>query len=169
MLCYLQIYRTYCIVSWKSEGPSEKGTLTIEWCSIEKVRWELSLYKVYGDRIAPFWFSTEHLWRVLTPFWFSADDMNYLLVLECLNLKGKFPQTTMWIGWVESNFTNPTVKVWADLDNPFIKEWTCKVVHVALSGWKLCQNMWYHKRDNSPLTLYIYRFSQFFFSSWIYQ
>ena len=25
-------------------------------------------------------------------------------------LKGKFPQTTMWIGWVESNFTNPTVK-----------------------------------------------------------
>ena len=26
-------------------------------------------------------------------------------------LKGKFPQTTMWIGWVESNFTNPTVKV----------------------------------------------------------
>ena len=34
-------------------------------------------------------------------------------------LKGKFPQTTMWIGWVESNFTNPTVKVWADLDNPF--------------------------------------------------
>ena len=25
----------------------------------------------------------------------------------------------MWIGWVESNFTNPTVKVWADLDNPF--------------------------------------------------
>ena len=34
-------------------------------------------------------------------------------------LKGKFPQTTMWIGWVESNFRNPTVKVWADLDNPF--------------------------------------------------
>ena len=25
----------------------------------------------------------------------------------------------MWIGWVESNFANPTVKVWADLDNPF--------------------------------------------------
>ena len=34
-------------------------------------------------------------------------------------LKGKFPKTTMWIGWVESNFTNTTVKVWADLDNPF--------------------------------------------------
>ena len=29
-------------------------------------------------------------------------------------LKGKFPQTTMWIGWVECNFTNPTVKVWTD-------------------------------------------------------
>ena len=35
------------------------------------------------------------------------------------HLKGKFPQTTMWIGWVESYFTNPTVKVWADLDKPF--------------------------------------------------
>ena len=36
-----------------------------------------------------------------------------------MTLKGKFPQTSMWIGWVESNFTNPTVKVWADFDNPF--------------------------------------------------
>ena len=34
-------------------------------------------------------------------------------------LKGKFPQTTMWIGWVESNFANPTVEVWADFGNPF--------------------------------------------------
>ena len=30
-------------------------------------------------------------------------------------LKGKFPQTTMWSGWVERN---PTIKYWANLDNP---------------------------------------------------
>ena len=38
-----------------------------------------------------------------------------------------------------------------------IIKWLCKVVYVALSGWKLCQNMWYHKteEDNFPLTLYI--------------
>ena len=60
--------------------------------------------------------------------WHSKEVM-FLLTLCVLSrallyknpnaLKGKFPQTTMWIGWVESNFTNPTVKVWGDLDNPF--------------------------------------------------
>ena len=25
--------------------------------------------------IAPFWFSTEHLWAAITPFWLSNDDM----------------------------------------------------------------------------------------------
>ena len=25
--------------------------------------------------IAPFWFSTEHLWIAITPFWFSAESM----------------------------------------------------------------------------------------------
>ena len=29
-------------------------------------------------------------------------------------LKGKFPQTTIWIWWVESNFRNPSVIVWAE-------------------------------------------------------
>ena len=60
-------------------------------------------------------------------------------------LKGKFPQTTMWIGWVESKFTNPTVKVWADLDNPLREV----IMHscVCRPLWmELFQNMWYHKR-----------------------
>ena len=35
------------------------------------------------------------------------------------SLKEKFPQTAMWIGWVKSNSRNQTVKVWANLDNPF--------------------------------------------------
>ena len=52
-----------------------------------------------------------------------------------MQLKGKFPQTTMGIGWVESNFTNPTVKDWADLDNPFKRSDYAKLCTVALSGW----------------------------------
>ena len=49
-------------------------------------------------------------------------------------LKGKFPQTTMWIGWVESKFRNPTVMFWANwiihLKELLIK---CKVLYFALS------------------------------------
>ena len=58
-------------------------------------------------------FSFHHCWYALLcmPMKFTT---NYFLLF----LKGKFAHT-MWIGWVESNFTNPTVKVWADLDNPF--------------------------------------------------
>ena len=48
--------------------------------------------------------------------WYSSDQLGNI---PRALLKGMFPQTTMWNGWVESNFTNPTVKVWADLDNPF--------------------------------------------------
>ena len=65
-------------------------------------------------------------------------------------LKGKFPQTTLWIGWVESNFRNPTVNVWADLDNPFkTSKWLCKVVYVALSGWnsaRICVTVFQQKK-----------------------
>ena len=40
--------------------------------------------------------------------------------------------TTMWIGWVESNFTNPIVKVWADLDNPFKRNYYAKLcIYIA--------------------------------------
>ena len=42
----------------------------------------------------------------LEKFFIFTIYQNYTLAL-----KGKFPQTTMWIGWVESNFTNLTVKV----------------------------------------------------------
>ena len=70
-------------------------------------------------------------------------------------LKGMFPQTTMWNGWVESNFTNPTLKVWADLDNPFKRNDYAKLcmspsLDGTLSEYVISQE------DNSPLTLYIY-------------
>ena len=70
------------------------------------------------------------------------------------SLKGKFPQTTMWIGWVESNFTNSTVEVWADLDNQLKRSDYAKLcmspsLDVILPEYVISQE------DNSPLTLYI--------------
>ena len=61
------------------------------------------------------------------------------LILQFHCLKGKFPQTTMWIGWLESNVTNPTGKVWADCS-----DYAKLCMSPSLDG--LCQNMWYHKR-----------------------
>ena len=69
-------------------------------------------------------------------------------------LKGKFPQTTMWIGWVESNFTNPTVNVWTDLDNPFKRSDYAKLcMSPSLDGTQ--PEYVISQEDNSPLTLYI--------------
>ena len=85
--------------------------------------------------------------KLLTVINFHA---NYIFVYTIRtliqSLKGKFPQTTMWIGWVESNyFRNPSVKVWADLDNPFKRSDYAKLCMSPL--WmELCQNMWYHNR-----------------------
>ena len=57
-------------------------------------------------------------WLIILIVYFIALFIQIVLKLACtFPLKGKFPQTTMWIGWVESNFTDPKVKVWADLDN----------------------------------------------------
>ena len=79
-------------------------------------------------------------------------------------LKGMFPQTTMWIGWIESNFTNPTVKVWADLDNPFKRSDYAKLCMSPSLDGTLPEYV-ISQEDNSPLTLYIY--FHFFFLSWL--
>ena len=42
------------IVSWEPEG---------RYCCTKSMA------------IAPFWFSTEHLWAAITPFWLSTDDI----------------------------------------------------------------------------------------------
>ena len=52
----------------------------------------------------------------------------------------------MWIGWVESNFTNPTVtvseKIWIiHLRELIMHSFVCRPLWT-----KLCQHMWYHKR-----------------------
>ena len=69
-------------------------------------------------------------------------------------LKGKFPQTSIWIGWVESNFENPTVKVWADLDNPFKRSDYAKLCMSPSLDGTLPEYV-ISQGDNSPLTLYI--------------
>ena len=37
--------------------------------------------------IAPFWFSTEHIWSSIVPFWLSADDIIHALVRESCEIK----------------------------------------------------------------------------------
>ena len=77
----------------------------------------------------------------------------FVFMLICL--KGKFPQTTMWIGWVESNFTNPTGKVWADFDNPFKRSDYAKLCMSPSLDGTLPEYV-ISQEDNSPLTLYIH-------------
>ena len=77
-------------------------------------------------------------------------------------IKGEFPQTTMWIGWV-SNFTNPTLKVWADLDNPFKRSDYAKLCMSPSLDGTLPEYI-ILEEDNSPFTLCI-DFHNFFY--WI--
>ena len=64
-------------------------------------------------------------------------------------------------GWVESNFTNPTVKFWANLDNPFKRSnYTKFCMSPSLDG--TVPESVISQENNSPLTLNI-RISIFFF------
>ena len=89
------------------------------------------------------------------PLWSTSGECRTLGDKD-LYLKGKFPQTTMWIGWVESKFTNPTVKVclWADLDNPCKRSDYAKLCMSPSLGGTLPEYV-ISQEDNSPLTLYI--------------
>ena len=85
----------------------------------------------------------------------NAFYLKYIWVKRIKSsLKGKFPQTTMRIGWGESNFRNPTVKVWADLDYPFKRSDYAKLcMSPSLDGTR--PEYVISQEDNSPLTLYI--------------
>ena len=65
----------YNIISWEPEG---------HYCSSKMFRWEPEgrYCCTKSMAIAPFWFSTEHLWAAITPFWLSADDMNSHIALK---------------------------------------------------------------------------------------
>ena len=63
-----------CIVSWEPEGC---------YCSSKMFRWEPEgrYCCTKSVAIAPFWFSTEHLWSAIAPFWLSADDIVYTSIV----------------------------------------------------------------------------------------
>ena len=62
--------------------------------------------------IAPFWFSTEHLWTVLTSFWLAADDIHLALhwsrVMLLLLLLLMIWQSPGLPGWRKVNFITVT-------------------------------------------------------------
>ena len=61
-------YNHVHIVSWEPEG---------RYCSSKMFRWEPEgrYCCTKSMAIAPFWFSTEHLWSAIAPFWLSADNI----------------------------------------------------------------------------------------------
>ena len=66
---YLGFDRLHChFVSWETEG---------RYCNSKMFRWEPEgrYCCTKSIAIAPFWFSTEHLWSAIAPFWLSADDL----------------------------------------------------------------------------------------------
>ena len=77
-----------------------------------------------------------------------------LVEIYCISLKGKFHHTTMPIGWVESKFRNPTVKFWANLDNPFKRTNYAKFCMSPSLDGTLPESV-IPRENNSPLTLYI--------------
>ena len=96
---------------------------------------------------------------VTLPFWLNNSPNIYILFK-----KGKLPQTTMWIGWVESNFRNPIVKFWANLDNQFKRtKYAMFCMSPSLDG--TMPESVISQENNSPLTLHI-EFHNFCFS-WI--
>ena len=58
-------------VSWEPEGRYQY---------LKMFSWELEGGYHYAKSmvIAPFWFSTEHIWIVIVPFWLSTDDSMYV-------------------------------------------------------------------------------------------
>ena len=59
----------------------------------------------------------------------------------------------MWIGWVESNVRNPSVKVLEDLDNPFKRIDDAKLCMSPSLNGTLPEYV-ISQEDNFPLTLY---------------
>ena len=66
----------------------------------------------------------------------------------------------MWTGWIESNFRNPTVKIWANLDNPLKRTYYAKFcMSLSLDG-TLPESVIPQENNSHWLCTY-------FFSSWI--
>ena len=64
---------------------------------------------------------------------YPLPNHSYYFQDKTTELKGKFPQTTMWIGWVESNFTNPTEILLEQIWIIHFRELIMQSLYVALS------------------------------------
>ena len=113
------------------------------------------------------WFRRLLTWHDTDPYTYntfsaSAQCMSGVEWISCAqlgcnrdwSLKGKFPQTTMWTGWVESNFRNPTVECYANFDNPF-KRTNCAKLCMSPSPDRTLPESVMSQENNSPLTLHI--------------
>ena len=66
---------------------NQKGAINIQRCSVENQKGAIAVQSLFILVIAPFWFSTKHLWIVIAPFWLSTDEMVYeiWLTVFCTN------------------------------------------------------------------------------------
>ena len=108
---------------------SSRFNFSLLWCHIRKEKiWKNFRRRGLAVRWKMFWKIIINIWYISRSkkLWFSdvsLDPYTSIAVNFYVHvrapLKGKFPQTIIWIGWVESHFRNPTVKFWANFDNPF--------------------------------------------------
>ena len=117
----------YCF-TWGMASKFEPAVITKPCmaCSTSALGQKASLWDYQGLIVWTMPQKAVNIWILWSQF--SPLDIERTFI----EFKGKFPQTTMWIGWVESNFRNPTVKVWANLDNPL------KSYNFAKFCWNPC-------------------------------
>ena len=87
--------------SWRRATTSvenQKGGITIQWCSIEKQKGAIT---IDCTAIAPFWFSTEHLWILIAPFWFSTGNK----LETCNHSMDSRPESTRMMLQIRSQIT----------------------------------------------------------------
>ena len=128
------------IVSWEPEG---------RYCSSKMFRWEPEghYFCTKSMAIAPFWFSTEHLWSALAPFWLSADEISvisyYFLTLsqasECKSCT-KFGQVEELMGRDNAEQAPMDDWIWYA-----VTKWTKRDIAQYRSQYKTCSNI--TKRD----------------------
>ena len=90
--------------------------------SVESQKGAIAVQRCYCHRlctaIAPFWFSTEHLWTAIMSFWLSTDDILIDVLSDC-----------KWKAFDSVSTFNKS-----DLDGP-----TCCLWHgVKIKPWKNC-------------------------------
>ena len=91
--CHNHMYITKeHIVSWEPEGRYQYSKM-FPWEPEGRYCCTMSM------AIAPFWFSTEYLWKVIAPFWLSTDDMPSFWRM-------------LWLAWLNQIYLQIYLKKW---------------------------------------------------------